>query len=66
MLTIDAANRSQYVRQLVNVKHTGMSAIGQRRDAMGGIRLAFIQLRMGSLDGFAHASLFAVHEDLPS
>jgi hypothetical protein len=40
-LTIDAADRLQYVRQLVDVKHTGMSACNEPRDAIDGTCLAF-------------------------
>jgi hypothetical protein len=79
-LTIDAADRLQYVSQLVDVKHTGASAIRQPRDANDGTCLAFAWRRSGAalvfvrraLRRFFAASLsllrrfFVVHEDTSS
>jgi len=65
-LTIDAADRLQYVSQLVDVKHNGASAIGERRNATNGTCLAFAWLRIGGESMAAHAPQFAVHEDTSS
>ncbi|MFM0172949.1 hypothetical protein [Paraburkholderia sediminicola] len=64
-LTIDAEDRLQYVSQLVDVKHTGVSAINQALEANDGTCLAFACRRSGAALVFV-CPLFADYEDTPS